>query len=105
MSDFQKQVLDMVKEIPAGRVLTYSRIAEKIGRPAAARAVGNALNKNQADFLSQSFVKIPCHRVVRADGSIGGFRHSQKHKIALLELEGVKVVNNRIDLRQYGGEI
>jgi O-6-methylguanine DNA methyltransferase len=64
-------------------VRTYKQIAEAIGNPYAFRAVGNALNKNP------DLKTIPCHRVVRSDGSIGGYRYGSKRKQKLLRAEGV----------------
>lgn len=58
---FKQQVLEIVKHIPRGKVLTYRQVAVKAGRPRAYRAVGNILSKNYD-------TKIPCHRVVRSDG-------------------------------------
>jgi O-6-methylguanine DNA methyltransferase len=63
--------------------MTYAQVALAIGRPAAVRAVGNALNKNP--FAPQ----VPCHRVVKSDGSLGGFAHGPRAKQALLKNEGV----------------
>lgn len=64
---FERAVLEEVARIPRGEVRTYAEVARALGRPGAARAVGNALAKNPVPFL------IPCHRVVRADGSIGHY--------------------------------
>ena len=79
---FQEKVFNVVRAIPAGNVLTYKKVAKLAGSPKAFRAVGNALNENYNS-------DIPCHRVVRSNGTIGGYnRGSQKKKI-LLKLEGV----------------
>ena len=82
---FQKKVLLTEHGIPRGRVSTYGRIASFIGCPNGARAVGNALATNPFPLY------IPCHRAVRADGSLGGFRGGLEMKRALLRLEGVEV--------------
>ncbi len=66
-SPFQQAVWRACAEIPKGEVRTYSWIAQKIGKPQAARAVGTALGQNP--FAPT----IPCHRVVRTDGSLGGY--------------------------------
>jgi O-6-methylguanine DNA methyltransferase len=63
-------------------------VAELTGRPRAWRAVGNILNKNRD-------LKIPCHRVIRSDGKIGGYNRGIKKKIALLKKEGVKIKNKK----------
>jgi len=80
LSDFEQKVLIEVRKIPYGSVVTYSVLAERIGQPGAARAVGNALRKNPA------LVVIPCHRVVAKDG-IGGYVLGTGAKRRLLELE------------------
>lgn len=72
----------MVSGIPKGKTMTYAQVAAAIGNPKAVRAVGNALNKNP--FAPQ----VPCHRVIRSDGSIGGFASGSKKKRALLRSEG-----------------
>lgn len=82
-SIFQKKVLRAVYAIPRGKISTYKLIAKKIGKPKASRAVGAALAKNPFLLL------IPCHRVIRSDGSLGGYRGGLRLKKYLLELEGV----------------
>lgn len=84
-NDFQKLVLCSTKKIPRGRVTTYAEIACLIGRPRAVRAVGNALNRNP-------YKSVPCHRVIRSDGSVGGFALGAKVKIKILRGEGVKIL-------------
>ena len=81
---FQQTVLRATHGIPRGQVSTYGRIATQLGRPGAARAVGNALANNPFPLL------IPCHRVVRAGGHLGGFGGGSLLKQALLALEGVE---------------
>ena len=81
LSAFQQKVYTVVKQIPPGQVLTYQQVAIKLGQPQAARAVGNALNKNP-------FRTVPCHRVIRSDGRIGGFNRGTPRKAALLKQEG-----------------
>jgi len=84
-SGFQQQVLRAEHAIPRGRVSTYGAIAAHIGLPGAARAVGRALATNPFPIV------IPCHRAIRADGSLGGYQGGVDMKRALLELEGVEV--------------
>jgi methylated-DNA-[protein]-cysteine S-methyltransferase len=79
---FQNKVYEIVKKIPRGKVMSYKEVAEKIGKPRAYQAVGNALNKNIDPI-------IPCHRVIRSDGSIGGYRKGIKKKVKLLKNEKV----------------
>lgn len=95
-SAFGVGVYRATKRIPRGKVSTYAAIARVIGRPRAARAVGNALNKNP--YAPQ----VPCHRVVRSDGRVGGFAGGPAKKTRLLEEEGVGVKSERIDLRKFG---
>ncbi|MEI7497833.1 MAG: MGMT family protein [Candidatus Falkowbacteria bacterium] len=90
MSIFIRQVLSKIKEIPRGRVTTYALLAQALGRPGAARAVGNALNKNS------EIPHIPCHRVVKSDGSLGGYALGINQKVKYLASEGVKVENGKI---------
>lgn len=84
-SAFQQRVLRVEHSIPRGCVSSYGRIAAHLGLPGAARAVGAALASNPFPIL------IPCHRVVRADGTLGGYRGGVAMKRALLEMEGVAV--------------
>ena len=88
--NFQEQVLNLTKQIPEGRISTYGEIAEALGDIRAARAVGNALNKNL------KLREIPCHRVVMSNGSIGGYSRGVKEKIKLLEKEEINIKNNKI---------
>ena len=67
VTEFQLKVWNQIKKIPKGNVKTYKEIAKIIGRPNSARAVANACGKNP--FL----IKIPCHRVIRSDGGLGGY--------------------------------
>lgn len=78
---FQQKVYSVVRKIPKGKVLTYKDVARKIGNPGAARAVGNALNKNRSK-------DVPCHRVVRSDGKVGGYYWGTPAKIKILKKEG-----------------
>lgn len=80
-SDFETAVLQATREIPYGEVRSYKWIAERIGRPRAMRAIGNALHKNPVPIV------IPCHRVVKSDGSMGGYAFGAEWKTRLLHLE------------------
>jgi len=77
---FYKKVWMECLKIPKGKITTYSEIAKKIGSPKAARAVGNALSKNP--FAPD----VPCHRVIRKDGKLGGYSKGIKEKLKLLKL-------------------
>lgn len=82
MKSFTERVYDVVRKIPKGKTMTYGEVAKAMGAPGAARAVGNALNKNR------DLKNIPCHRVIRSDGSTGGYAFGAKKKIAILKKEG-----------------
>jgi len=81
LTDFEKQVYYVVSRIPLGEVRSYKWVAAKIGRPRAYRAVGNALHKNPFAPI------IPCHRVIKSDGSIGGFARGKAAKNRLIKRE------------------
>jgi O-6-methylguanine DNA methyltransferase len=78
---FRDDVMEVVKAIPRGRLLTYKQVAELAGRPKAYRAVGNILNTNYDP-------SIPCHRVVRSDGKTGGYNRGVERKTEILHTEG-----------------
>ncbi len=82
--NFKEKVIEIVKNIPKGKVLTYGKVAEMSGARGAGRAVGTIM-KNNSDK------NIPCHRVVRSDGKIGEYNFLQgKSKKEILEKEGIK---------------
>ena len=83
ISCFEKDVYGTVLDIPRGSTRTYKWVARKIDRPNAFRAVGNALNKNPYAVI------VPCHRVIKSDGSIGGYFKGVSRKKKLLRMEGV----------------
>jgi O-6-methylguanine DNA methyltransferase len=80
ITDFTQKVLAVVAKIPKRETMTYKQVAILAGRPRACRVVGNILNKNQNP-------KIPCHRVIRSDGSFGGYRLGAKKKAEILKSE------------------
>jgi methylated-DNA-[protein]-cysteine S-methyltransferase len=86
---FQTKVWNLLKKIPKGKVTTYKAIAKALNSKAY-RAVGNACNKNPYS------PKVPCHRVVNSNGSIGGYATGIKKKIALLKKEVVFVKGKKI---------
>lgn len=79
--NFKENVLKVVKKIPSGKTMTYKEVAELAGSSRAWRAVGNILNKNKNP-------QIPCHRVIRRDGKIGGYNKGIEKKKRLLKKEG-----------------
>ncbi|MDI6776613.1 MAG: methylated-DNA--[protein]-cysteine S-methyltransferase [Syntrophales bacterium] len=82
-SEFQRRVLLQNRQVPRGFVSTYGRLAAKLSIPKGARAVGWALAGNPFPLI------IPCHRVVRVNGTPGGYGGGLRMKVALLEMEGV----------------
>jgi AraC family transcriptional regulator of adaptative response/methylated-DNA-[protein]-cysteine methyltransferase len=78
---FQRQVWEALRAIPLGSTVTYADVAKSIGRPSSVRAVANACGSNELAVV------IPCHRVVRTDGGLGGYRWGIERKQALLEGE------------------
>ena len=84
---FQLKVWKYLKKIPFGKVKTYSQVAKSIGKPQAVRAVANAIGKNPYP------PKVPCHRVIRSDGSLGGYsgKGGIKTKRLLLKKEGINL--------------
>ena len=83
-TQFQLKVWSYLKKIPKGKVKTYAQVAKAIGKPKAVRAVANAVGKNPFP------PKIPCHRVIRSDGKLGGYsaKGGIKTKKKLLKNEG-----------------
>lgn len=88
-SSFRHRVLAVVRSIPPGRVATYGDVAARAGRPRAARAVGHIM-RACADPA------VPCHRVIAADGRLGGYGGREAVKRQLLELEGCRVQAGRV---------
>ncbi len=82
MKTFTERVIDIVKSIPAGSVMTYKQVAERAGNGQSSRAVGSIMRKNYVDT-------IPCHRVIRSDGKIGNYnRGGENIKLQKLLAEG-----------------
>jgi methylated-DNA-[protein]-cysteine S-methyltransferase len=82
MKTFSEKVYEVVNKIPKGKVLTYKEVAKKAGNEKASRAVGNILHKNLNP-------KIPCHRVIRSDGKLGGYNRGGEMKKEILRKEGI----------------
>jgi methylated-DNA-[protein]-cysteine S-methyltransferase len=81
VQDFERAALDIAAQIPYGEVRSYKWIAEQLGKPDAARAVGGAMAGNPVPLI------VPCHRVVKTDGGLGGYSFGLVRKEALLNLE------------------
>jgi methylated-DNA-[protein]-cysteine S-methyltransferase len=105
LSTYQQAILRILAEVPRGKVTTYGDLAKELSRrnpkwsSSASRAVGTTMRKNPCG------PQIPCHRVIKSDGSVGNFRGGEKgaveEKIRMLEGEGVMALNGKIDLRKY----
>jgi len=89
-TEFERTVLTATFRIPKGKISTYKRIAAKVGKPNAYRAVANALHKNPLCPI------VPCHRVVRSDGAFGGPKNAAQSRMKLVEKEGVPIQHGRI---------
>ena len=89
-TQFEKDVLVTTFRIPKGKISTYKRIGERIGRPKAYRAVANALHKNPLWPI------VPCHRVVCSDGSFGGPKKSADARRNTVAEEGVPIKNGKV---------
>ena len=81
-TEFEEQVYAIVRKIPKGQTRSYLWVAEQLGNPRLARAVGNALNRNPYA------PEVPCHRVIRSSGAVGGFAGGPAKKRAMLRREG-----------------
>lgn len=92
---FRQRVYSLTKQIPKGKVMTYGQIAQLVGSPGAARAVGVCMKEN-SDPKS-----IPCHRVVASNGKLTGYAFGQgiATKEQLLKKEGVRFKDNKVDLK------
>ena len=91
-TQFEKDVLFATFRIPMGKISTYKRIAEKLGRPKAYRAVANALHKNPL------WPVVPCHRVVCSDGSFGGPKRGAEGRRSTVAKEGVPIKNGKVKI-------
>lgn len=92
---FSEKCYSVLRKVPKGKVTTYKEIAKALNTKAY-RAVGNAMNRNP--YPSN---KVPCHRVIKSSGEIGGFAHGEKAKASLLKKEGIEIKNNKISLKKH----
>ena len=96
---FAQEVYELIRSIPKGKISTYKEVAKAIGKPKAVRAVGHVLKANRHPD------KTPCYKIVRSDGSLGGYCGSDPKNISrkerLLKRDGIKVVDGKVDLRKY----
>ena len=89
VKDFEERCLELLLKIPIGKVTTYKEIAHTLGCRGY-RAVGQSLNRNK------KLISVPCHRVVKSNGEVGGYALGKNEKIRLLLQEGVPVDGGRI---------
>lgn len=95
--DFRRRVLDIVRSVPPGRVVTYGQVALLAGSPRAARQVASALR------AAPEGPELPWHRVINASGGLSTYKIGiGEWQRALLEAEGVAVVDGRVDLARFG---
>lgn|SRR3989344_6874846 len=91
---FNEKCYAILRKVPKGKVTTYGSIARAL-KSKGYRAIGNAMNKNPYS------PKVPCHRVVKSNGELGGFAFGVEKKIEMLKKEGVVVKNGKVDLDKY----
>jgi len=95
--NFFELVYLVVSQVPQGRVTTYSAVARFLNNPRGSRAVGWAMRQCPYEIS-----KVPCHRVIKADGTLGGYgSEGVKRKASLLRKEGISVRKGKIDLARY----
>ena len=94
-TDFQHRVWAVLRQLPRGSVTTYEDIARRIGRPRAVRAVGSAIARNPVAFV------IPCHRVIRKSGALGGYRWGLDRKRRILSWEHLTEASAGATLLEY----
>jgi methylated-DNA-[protein]-cysteine S-methyltransferase len=96
MTTFSEKVLELTSKIPKCKVTTYSEIARALGKPGASRAVGNALRHNTHPD------SIPCYKVVKSDGSLGGYsgKMDSPEKARRLRKDGVAIRDGKVDMRE-----
>lgn len=90
---FQEKVREVVRKIPSGKMLTYKEVARRAGSAGASRAVGNIMRKNFDP-------KIPCHRIIRSDGGLGGYNRGgtdKKRQILIKEGALARIIDNSYD--------
>ncbi len=86
-----KDVYSILTKIPPGKVSTYGDIARALGHPRASRAIGRIVANNP------NLISVPCHRVVKSNGEIGGFRYGEQMKKEILEREGIQIRNKVVE--------
>ena len=88
--NLDKKIYKKLLEVPKGKITTYGELAKAVGLKNGQRAVGKIMNKNPYPVI------IPCHRVVKSDGKIGGYAYGEDVKSNMLTNEGIKIQNGKI---------
>ncbi|MCV0372194.1 MAG: MGMT family protein [Nitrosarchaeum sp.] len=88
--NLDKRIYIKLSEVPKGKITTYGEIAKAVGMKNGQRAVGRIMNKNPYPVI------IPCHRVVKSDGKVGGYAYGEEIKSNMLQKEGIKIKNGKI---------
>jgi len=88
--NIDRKIYKKLLEVPEGKITTYSELAKAVGIKNGQRLVGNVMNKNPYPVI------IPCHRVVKSDGEVGGYAYGKQVKIKMLINEGIKIKNDKI---------
>ena len=92
--NFSEGCYQLLKRVPRGKVTTYKEISHTL-KTKAYRAVGNAMNKNP------HAPSVPCHRVIKSNGEIGGFASGTRKKTQMLRKEGIEIKGGKINLKEY----
>ena len=90
MNELERQVYKKLLKVPKGKVTTYGELAKAVGLKNGQRVIGQIMNKNPFPVI------IPCHRVVKSDGNIGGYFYGQDIKTKMLSDEGIAIKNGKI---------
>lgn len=88
--NLNQRVYKKLCEVPPGKITTYGELAKAVGLKNGQRAIGRIMNKNPYPGI------VPCHRVVKSDGKIGGYAYGEKPKTKMLTREGLKIINGKI---------
>lgn len=86
-----KKIYKKLLKVPKGKITTYGDLAKAVGLKNGQRAVGNFMNKNPYPVI------VPCHRVIKSDGKVGGYAYGKDVKINMLKKEGLKIKNGKIE--------
>lgn len=88
--NLDKKIYKKLLEVPKGKITTYGDLAKAVGMKNGQRAVGKIMNKNPFPVI------IPCHRVVKSDGKVGGYAYGEEIKSSMLTREGIQIKNGKI---------